>query len=145
MADDPTPTMSETENQAPAFLRLTARDLTDDGNIALQFLAKDDQFYRVEIAKPIIGAVVLTIIGLLNKTQPATLDNTRRQSDRLMSLQLIAFRAMVTPKGGPGLAMVLANALEVGLELKREAIPALKSELDKLENLTLPPNDAQKH
>ncbi len=91
MADDPTPTMSETENQAPAFLRLTARDLTNDGNIALQFLAKDDQLYRVEISKPIIGAVVMTIIGLLNKTQIATLDMNRRKSDPIMSLPLTAF------------------------------------------------------
>ncbi len=137
--------MSETENQAPAFLRLTAEDLTHDGNIALQFLAKDDQFYSIEIAKPIIGAVVLTMIGLLNKTQPATLDTTRRQADPLMSLQLIAFRSMVTAKGKPALAIVLANALEVGLELKREAIPALKNVLDQLENLTSSPNDVQKH
>jgi hypothetical protein len=137
--------MAEPENQAPVFLRLTAEGLTDDGNIVLQFLAKDDQLYRVEIAKPIIGAVVLNIIGLLNKTQLATLDTTRRRSDPLMSLQLTAFRAMVTPKGAPGLAMVLANALEVGIELKREAIPVLKSVLDQLENLTSPPNDAQKH
>ena len=136
--------MSETENQAPAFLRLTARDLTDDGNIALQFLAKDDQFYSIEITKPIIGAVVLTIIGLLNKTQPATLDTTRRQGDPLQSLQLIGFRSMVTAKGKPALAMVLANALEVGLELKREAIPTLKSVLDQLWYLTSPPNGAQK-
>ena len=107
--------MAEPENQAPVFLRLTAEDLTDDGNIVLQFLAKDDQLYRVEIAKPIIGGVVISIIGLLNKTQLATLDTTRRRSDPLMSLQLTAFRAMVTPKGAPGLAMVLANALEVGI------------------------------
>ncbi len=137
--------MAETENQAPTFLRLTAADLTDDGDIALQFLAKDKQLYRVEIAKRIIGAVVTTAIGLLNKTEIATLDTTRRQSDPLMSLRLTALRPMLTPEGAPSLALVLENALEVGLELKREAIPALKSVLDELENLTSPPSDAQKH
>ncbi len=137
--------MVEPENQAPAFLRLTAGDLTDDGNIALRFLAKDDQLYRVEIAKPIISAVVITIIGLLNRAQLATLDTTRRMGDPLQSLQLTAFRPMLTPKGEPGLAMVLAGDLEVGLRLKREAVPALKNVLDQLENLTSPPNDVQKH
>ncbi len=137
--------MAEPENQAPAFLRLTAGDLTDDGNITLRFLAKDDQLYRVEIAKPIISAVVITIIGLLNRAQLATLDTTRRMGDPLQSLQLTAFRPMLTPKGEPGLAMVLAGDLEVGLRLKREAIPALKNVLDQLENLTSPPNGAQKH
>ena len=137
--------MVEPENQAPAFLRLTAGDLTDDGNIALQFLAKDDQLYRIEIAKPIIGAVVTTIIGLLNETQPAMLDTTRRQSDPLQSLQLTGLRPMVTAEGEPSLAMVLAGGLEVGLRLKREAIPALKTVLDQLEGLTSPPSDAPKH
>ncbi len=65
--------------------------------------------------------------------------------DPLQSLQLTAFRPMLTPKGEPGLAMVLAGDLEVGLRLKREAIPGLKNVLDQLENLTSPPNGAQKH
>ena len=115
--------MAETEFRAPAFTKLTSADLADDGNIALQFLDKDDRLYGVEIAKPIIGAVVLTIIGLLNKTQVATLDTTRRESDQITSLQLTAFRPMLTPKGEPGLAMVLEGALEVGLQMKSELVP----------------------
>ena len=137
--------MAELENQAPTFLELTASDLTDDGNIALQFLAEDKQLYRVEITRPIIGAMIIVIVGLLNKTQLAALDTTRRQSDPMASLQLTSFRPMLTSEGGPGLTIVLQNALEVGLWLKREAIPALKNALDQLENLTSPPNDAQKH
>ncbi len=137
--------MVETEYQAPTFIELTAADLTKDGDIALQFLAKDNQLYRVEIAKGIIGTMVTTTIGLLNKTQLATLDTTRRESDPMMSLRLTGLRPMITPQGSPALALVLENALEVGLELKREAIPALNSVLDQLYNLTAPPNDAQKH
>ena len=137
--------MAETEFRAPAFTNLTAADLTDDGNIALQFLDKDGRLYGVEIAKRLIGAVVLTIIGLQNKTQVAALDTTRRESDPITSLQLTVFRPSLTPKGEPGLAMVLEGALEVNLQMKRDTIPALKSVLDQLENLTSPPNDAQKH
>ena len=137
--------MAETQFEAPAFIKLTASALTDSGNIVLQFSTEDDKLYRIEIAKPIVGAFIATVIGQFNKTQLATLDTTRRQSDPIMSLRLTAFRPMLTPQGGPGLAMVLENALEVGLELKREAIPSLKNELDKLENLTAPPNDTKKH
>ena len=137
--------MAETENQAPTFIDLTAADLTEDGDIALQFLAKDDQLYSIEIARRIIGAMVTTTIGLLNKTQLAMLDTTKRETDPIMSLQLTSFRPMLTEEGTPALAMVLSNGLEVGLRLKREAIPHLKNDLDKLENLTSPPSGAQKH
>ncbi len=137
--------MVETEYQAPTFIELTAADLTKDGDIALQFLAKDNQLYRVEIAKGIIGAMVTTTIGLLNKTQLAVLDTTRRESDPLMSLRMTGLRPMMTTQGAPALALVLENAMEVGLELKRGAIPALKNVLDQLENLTSPPTDEKKH
>ena len=137
--------MANTEIQAPAFVKLLASDLTDDGNIVLQFLGEDDRRYRVEIAKPIIGAVIANAVGQLNKTKPAALDDARRESDPLMCLRMTGLRPMLTPEGGPGLAMVLEGALEVGLELKREAIPALKNTLDKLEDLTAPPSDAPKH
>ncbi len=137
--------MADTEIQAPAFVQLLASDLTDNGNVVLQFLGEDDQRYRVEIAKRIVGAVVMNVIGQKNKSRPAMLDDARRQSDPLMSLRLRALRPMLTSEGKPSLAMVLAGGLEVGLELEREAIPALKNTLDKLEDLTAPPSDAPKH
>ena len=62
-------TMVETEFQAPTFINFTAANLADDGNIWLQFLDRDGRAYSVDLAKPIIGAVISTIIGLLNKTE----------------------------------------------------------------------------
>ena len=137
--------MPKTEMVAPTFQELTASDATQEGNIALQFKADDGNLYRVEIAKAIVGATVLNIIGQLNKLRPATLEDDRRQSDRIMSLHLTALRPMLTAKGELGLAMVLEESLEVGLQLKRDAIPVLKNVLDQLYDLTAPPTGASEH
>ena len=137
--------MVETEFQAPKFVALTAWALTDDGDIALQFSTEDDELHSIEIAKSIIGAVVASVVGLLNKTNLATLVTTRRKSDALATLPVTALRPMLTAQGEPGLAMVLADGLEFGIRMKRDAIPALKNALDQLEDLTSPASGELKH
>ncbi len=134
-----------TEFTAPVFHDITAVDTTKAGNVVLQFQSRDKKSYRFEIAKSITGATVMMILGALKGTSSATLDSDRRHSDEIKSLRLTALRPMVTPSGGPGLALVLQNHLEVSLELKREAIPALKNVLDELETLTAPRKGKSEH
>jgi len=134
-----------TEFTAPVFRDVTAVDTTMAGNIVLQFRSHDEKSFRIEIAKRIIGTTIMMILGALKETRPATLDTDRRHSDEIKSLRLTALRPMLTPAGAPGLALVLQNHLEVSLELKREAIPALKNVLDQLDTLTAPGKGGPEH
>ena len=134
-----------TEFAAPVFQGITGADATEAGNVVVGFQTENGEPYRIEISKGIVGSTIAMIAAALKKTGLATLDDNRRESDRITSLRLTAFRPMITPDGEPGLAMVLQNHLEVPVVMKRDAIPALKTVLDQLENLTAPPSGAPEH
>ena len=74
-------TMAETQNIAPTFQQITAGNINEAGDVALQFRAKDKQLYKIELANAITGATVLAIIGQLDKHTPAALDPDKRKSD----------------------------------------------------------------
>ncbi len=137
--------MAENEMQAPKFNELVGGDLTADNDVFIQFLTADGRRYRIEINRPIIGAVVTMLIGLLNKTPLATLDPSRRQSDPIMSLRLTAARPTTTQEGGPALALVFEDAIELGVELAPGAGDGLRNALRQAEDAAKPPEGEPKH
>ena len=131
---------------SPPFNALLEADIDEaTGDALLQFKGNDNRRYRVQIVREIISNVIVTLTDLAQRTHKAGLLSTGQQVD-FQPFVLLGLQASMDQQGRPGLVLRLDGGLELAMLLPAEALPDIRAEISKLEELIKPkPPGAHQH
>ena len=109
------------------------------GYITVRFIGADDNLYRIQISRKIVGLTVVAIAGQAGKTSSSAMYPETRETD-VQHLRWTGLRPMIDPQGRPAVMLVLEGGLELGLAVAPDALAALKNDIGRLEEIVQPPD-----